>query len=323
MKKRGKTVTPREAIRLLTKTLGRGHQNGEWVNFNCPFRHEKNGVNKPDRKRRLGINLKTGWYHCHRCGRKGLVASEFGVSIKGAVPRRKTSDKDYLDDPGHRGVMPPFKTLPAPDQAPSTLARPVLAYLATRGIDALTGHVLDIGYGTAPGWQNASIHPYYDDDNETLRGWQARYITPGATPKVRTAQKKDWPGAWGASDGALYMLECVQNDGWVMLTEGPFDALSVSRVMPAVASLGSVLHEAQAVRLRDRAQGVVVGYDPDKPKTSRAACKMLRRVGVKNIRLIVWPERWPAGVDWGDLNIEDVRRALVAFGRDYGIGSGF
>ena len=84
-KKKGKTVSPREAVRLLTRKLGAHIQQGEWANFNCPFRHDSDGTNKPDTKKRLGINLKTGWFNCHRCGRKGLVASEFGVNIDGAT----------------------------------------------------------------------------------------------------------------------------------------------------------------------------------------------------------------------------------------------
>lgn len=319
--KRGKTVSPREAMRLLARKLGPYHQNAEWVNFDCPFRHEKNGVNKPDTKKRLGVNLVTGWYNCHRCGRKGLVASEFGVNIEGAVPHKKPSDRDRLATPGE-GLALPWKPCPLPPDT-TTLSRPVIRYLESRGVDALTAHVLDIGYGVSGKWASATIHPFYDDDNETLRGWQARYITPGAQPKVRTTRPEDLPGAWGAKDGALYLLECVHGDSWCMLTEGPFDALSVSRHMPAVASLGSVLHPAQAARLRKRARGVVVGYDWDKPKAARAACKTLLKAGVKDVRLIVWPDKWPVTMDWGDLSAADVERAVMAFSRPYGIGAGF
>ena len=317
-KRRGKTVNVREAIRLLSRRLGKSYQNGEWVNYNCPFRHEKNGVNKPDTKKRLGINLKTGWFNCHRCGRKGLVASEFGVNIEGAIPTAGRREARVVER--EEGFKRPFKTLPLPPEV-SALARSVVRYLGRRGVDHLTAHVLDIGYGTKSPWIGASIHPYYKDDNETLVGWQARYTEPGTGPKVRTSREGDLPESWGASDGALYLLETVYADNPLLVVEGPYDALSASRVMPAVACLGSVLHPAQAHRLRRRrAGGIIVGFDWDKASAARRACKTLLRAGCEDVSIIVWPKDWD-GRDWGDLSTEGVKLAL-GYAKKYGVGCG-
>lgn len=308
------TMSPAQALAALERRLGKYRQSGAFYNFHCPFKHPE--PHTQDTKYRFGVNLATGWYTCFRCQRKGLIEDAFGIVVKGAggTPQARLVPRTPLNAlaPSERPIEP-FRVVP-PEGDGGPLCKPVLAYLASRGIDQITAHALGIGYGNESPWYNQAIHPYYEDDDTTLAGWQGRVIHPApGSPKVFTAKKEQWPSAMGAKEGALYLLECTREEEPVVITEGPYDALSVSRILPAVAVLGSVLHPAQARRLlRRKPSEIIVGFDSDKDSDARKAARLLKREWQGTVRLVRWPKDWDPDLDFGAMSSDQVREVLMA-----------
>lgn len=299
------SVTPAQALATLERRLGKYRESGDFYNFCCPFPHPAK-----DTKFRFGVNLRTGNYYCFRCERKGRIDEILGARITGAerTPHKALALRTPLAPSSM--PLPPFREIPLENDG-GPLCKPVLAYLASRGISQITAHALGIAYGNDSSWYNMAIHPYYEDDDHTLAGWQGRVIAPSpGSPKVYTATKEQWPGAMGAKDGALYLLETVRKGDPVVVTEGPYDALSVGRVLPAVACLGSVLHAAQARRLiRREPAEIIVGFDADKPKAGRDAARLLKKEWRGPVRLVRWPKKW-GELDWGAMQRFQVEEIL-------------
>ena len=302
------------ALDWLEKRLGRYRRAREFHNFCCPF--------CDDSKYRFGVNLTTGRCYCFKCETKGSVKKVLGLNFRG----RKVLATNRL---AHRakGLAPssdpktrPWKDLPEPhfnpDAKVTTLASQVFKYLEGRGVDAVTAGFLGLGYGTQGKWAGRVIFPFYHTDGR-LAGWQGR-ATDDHPAKSLTTKEEDLPGALGASTGAVYGLERIRKGAPVVVTEGPFDALSVSCVQPAVAILGSKLHPAQVRRImREGPSEIIVAFDADKPKSALKACATIWKHSRTMPTLVRWPDDWPTDVDLGDLDAESVGTVLREYAGEW------
>ena len=305
-------MNPDQALALLEKRLGPYRLGRDWANFCCPF--------CSDIKYRFGVNLTRGNCSCWNCEKKGWVSDLFDIDFKGSTDaptkRRLTSVKA----PPISGLDPlVWSPLPGPGEPCGLLAQQAFDYLKTRDIDSVTAWALDLGYGREGPWLGTVIHPYYYD-NGMLAGWQGRYIDPGTGPKVRTAQREDWDAVLRPQEGGLYLLDRVREGEPIVICEGPYDALSVSNVMPAVACFGSVLHPAQVRRMEKRKPSkYIIGWDPDK-SVSRAAA-VLNRNSHRPVEYVSWPPNFKTlGLDFGDLDVDAVAYLLGDCCRPWKIG---
>jgi hypothetical protein len=250
-------------LRLLTQKYGpyKGPTATGFYNF-C---HPACG----DRRHRFGINVKSRRWLCWNCGKRGwltdLVPSAELLGADVALPR--PSRARAPEKKNAAGVSLPWR--PITHEGPTrALEEDVLGYLEHRGVTRRRAADLRLGYGVASRWFGCVIHPWYGDHGR-LAGWQARVTgDPDVGPKVITATADDLPVAedyQAPRKGGLYLLDRIVAGTPALVAEGPYDAISALRVVPAVALLGSRLHEAQLRRLlRRRPSSIYIAVDRDK-----------------------------------------------------------
>ena len=301
-------ISREAALKELERRLGPCRKARQFHNFCCPF--------CDDMKYRFGVNLDTGQCYCFKCEVKGPIRKVLGVNfrVKKGLPPKKL--RVNLAPPAP-SVGRPWKELPdvtRPNCKVSTLAKDVFKYLEGRGIDPVTAHMMGLGYGTSGKWLHRVIHPYYHA-NGVLAGWQGRAIHEGGAKTLTTTQD-DFPNALGASTGAVVGLEMIRRGDEVAVCEGPYDALSVARVMPAVAILGSKLHPAQVRRMRGAgASRLIMAFDPDKPKAAYKGAAVAYRAGLPDVSVVDWDPELGTEIDFGDLTAEAVSEVLSTMSR--------
>lgn len=303
-----------KALLWLEKRLGRWRKGKHFHNFNCPF--------CGDTKYRFGVNLVTRKCYCFRCEVRGTVKKILGLHMEAgkALPGNRLAHAAKRLAPSAEPKSRPWKELPGPGEKVPVLAEPVFAYLEGRGIDRVTAHVLGLGYGIAGKWRNRAIHPFFHNDGR-LAGWQGRAISDSMAVKTLTTTEFDLPGCLTPDTGALYGLEGVRRGEPVVVCEGPYDALSVACVQPAVAILGSNLHPAQVRRLmKAGASEIIVGFDPDKPKAALKACATIYQHSRTIPSFVRWEDGLDGEVDFGALDSDSVAEVLTSMVERWRLG---
>lgn len=221
-----------------------------WVSFNAVCCHH-NGTSA-DNRQRGGIMVNEGVsYHCFNCGFKASWQPGRKVSVKlkklmqwlgvaddtitkcSLEAMRIEEDSSYK---GERSLIPTFidKALPIGTKPltewlnhPSDELVPVLEYLASRNlyVDDYPWHWTD-----EDGFNNRLIIPFYHEHR--LVGYTARKITAGK-PKYISEQQ---PGYVFNLDRQHYERK------YVIVTEGPIDAICVDGVAVMSAEIGASQH---------------------------------------------------------------------------------
>jgi len=278
-----------------------------WVSFNAVCCHH-NGTSA-DNRQRGGIMVNEGVsYHCFNCGFKASWQPGRKVSVKlkklmqwlgvadDAITKcsleamRIEEDSSYK---GEKGLIPTFidKALPIGAKPltewikyPSEELVPVLEYLASRNlyVDDYPWHWTD-----EDGFNNRLIIPFYHEHR--LVGYTARKITSGK-PKYISEQQ---PGYVFNLDRQHYERK------YVIVTEGPIDAICVDGVAVMSAEIGASQHALISQLQRE----VIVLADRDD-----SGYKM-----VEQALEYGWSVAFP---DWAD-GIKDANDAVIRYGKLY------
>jgi len=278
-----------------------------WVSFNAVCCHH-NGTSA-DNRQRGGIMVNEGVsYHCFNCGFKASWQPGRKVSVKlkrlmqwlgvaddtitkcSLEAMRIEEDSSYQ---GERSLIPTFidKAMPIGTKSlsewirhPSDELVPVLEYLASRNlyVDDYPWHWTD-----EDGFNNRLIIPFYHEHR--LVGYTARKITAGK-PKYISEQQ---PGYVFNLDRQHYERK------YVIVTEGPIDAICVDGVAVMSAEIGASQHALISQLQRE----VIVLADRDD-----SAYKM-----VEQALAYGWSVAFP---EWGE-GIKDANDAVKNYGRLY------
>ena len=278
-----------------------------WVSFNAVCCHH-NGTSA-DNRQRGGIMVNEGVsYHCFNCGFKASWQPGRKVSVKlkklmqwlgvaddtitkcSLEAMRIEEDSSYK---GERSLIPTFidKAMPIGTKPltewlkhPSDELVPVLEYLASRNlyVDDYPWHWTD-----EDGFSNRLIIPFYHEHR--LVGYTARKITAGK-PKYISEQQ---PGYVFNLDRQHYERK------YVIVTEGPIDAICVDGVAVMSAEIGASQHALISQLQRE----VIVLADRDE-----SGYKM-----VEQALEYGWSVAFP---EWDD-GIKDANDAVRQYGKLY------
>jgi hypothetical protein len=278
-----------------------------WVSFNAVCCHH-NGTSA-DNRQRGGIMVNEGVsYHCFNCGFKASWQPGRKVSVKlkrlmqwlgvaddtitkcSLEAMRIEEDSSYK---GEQGLIPTFidKALPIGTKPltewikhPSDELVPVLEYLASRNlyVDDYPWHWTD-----EDGFSNRLIIPFYHEHR--LVGYTARKITTGK-PKYISEQQ---PGYVFNLDRQHYERK------YVIVTEGPIDAICIDGVAVMSAEIGVSQHALISQLQRE----VIVVADRDD-----AGYRMVEQA-LEYGWSVAFPE-WTEGV-------KDVNDAVIKYGKLY------
>jgi hypothetical protein len=159
---------------------------------------------------------------------------------------------------------------------------PVLEYLLSRNFS-----IDDYPWHWSPEYSDRIIIPFYH--NGIVAGWTARKITEGK-PKYLSDQ----------TPGYLFNLDKQQdNREFVIVTEGPFDAIAVN----GVAMLGAELMAQQYRQLKTLGKQIILVPDRDS-----AGQRTLESILEQDLDVAVSLPNWPDSV-------KDCASALELFGR--------
>ena len=285
----------------------RKHTPSGWISFNAPC-CVHNG-NNADKRQRGGFIVNAGdavSYHCFNCGFKASWQPGRTISPKlknlmrwFGIPddliTKMTFDALRLKEDAESGVklqlVPTFTTRALPldsepitsylDNPPGKLI-PVLEYLHSRVL-----YLEDYPFYWTPkvGFSNRLIIPFLYK-NEIV-GWTARIVSEG-TPKYLSEQQP----------GYVFNLDRQHWDRkYVIVTEGPFDALAID----GVALLGSEVSQGQHLLINQLQRRTILV--PDRDKAGEKTVEQAIEYG--------WSVSMP---DWPD-GVKDVSDAVKTLGR--------
>jgi len=277
----------------------RKHTPSGWVGFNA--------VCCDDKRQRGGFIVNGGdavSYHCFNCGFKCSWQPGRHISQKMnkfmrdlnipddiiAQLRLEALKLDNNNTAEIRSIIPKFDVRALPmdselitkllDNPPEKLI-PVLEYMVNRKI-----YPEDFPFYWTPkvGFSNRLIIPFLF--NNEIVGWTARTIGD-ATPKYLSEQQP----------GYVFNLDNQINKQFVIISEGPFDALSIN----GCALLGAEIKDSQNWLLKQLGKELVLVPDRDHegPKTVEQAIELGWSVSMPD---------WPAGV-------KDINDAVIKLGR--------
>ena len=244
-----------------------------WTSFNAPCCQHRG--HKSDDRKRGGVMFSDSFvYNCFNCkytaywepGRpvseklkslcKWLGANDSDIKQL-AFEALKTERLDYVPDKSkdyiafeEKELPPDAKSIswwincPVEDLDPDIL--PVLEYMASRG---LTVEDFDFYWTPDPGYRNRLIVPFRYQGK--IVGWTGRKVTDGK-PKYLSEQHPNF----------VFNLDNQKhNYQYVLVCEGPFDAISVG----GVALLTNNIADQQARMINNLNKQVIVIPDQDRP----------------------------------------------------------
>lgn len=269
-----------------------------WISFNA--------VCCMDKRYRGGVIVdgEAVSYHCFNCGFKASWQPGRPIGVKmrklltflnlnnDFISKLQIEALRHLDKeiPKNTVCIPKFliKSLPrgaAPitsflEEIPENLI-PILEYIYNR---SLTLDDYNFYWTPEEGFDNRIIIPYYFKND--VVGYTARRIDNG-DPKYLSEQQP----------GYIFNLDRQQNKRFIVVCEGPFDAISID----AVAVLGSEISQVQSLLLKQLHKDIVVVPDRDK-----AGVKLIEQA--INYGFSVSLPNWNEG-------LKDINDAIKYYGR--------
>lgn len=168
-------------------------------------------------------------------------------------------------------------------------------YLAQRGIREFEIKKFEIGYTIAGVFAHRVIIPIRE--NGLLKYFVGRTYV-GDTPKYMNAA--------APKDGLVFKTFQGRTHR-VVITEGVFDAISVSRVSPAISVLGKTLSQKQIDTIKASASKAVILLDADAPQDG---FKAFEQLNYHMPTRIVFLHLLQGAKDPGDMTIEQIREIL-------------
>lgn len=292
-------VTNTQKIKAIHKYFGKcieGDDGG--VVVSCPQCKEF----KSDKKK-LVIQLDTGWYHCWVCGLSGkslftLFKKTFPKALSDVEVNSLFQHQDthvQIEEIEEKVILPDDCVLVGMDETNDPDILSVKKYLLSRGLtksDMLRWRICAVKQGP---FRKKAIIPSFDKDGN-LNFYSARAIYETKF-KYHNAQKRK--------------TDIIFNDvdiDWskpIILVEGIFDAIkSPENTIPV---LGSELSKKSFLfkKLWENNSVVTVAFDPDLKEKSHKTCETLASAGLEVYQ--VWA---PKDKDFGDMTKNEVLEIL-------------
>lgn len=266
-------MTQRELRAELERRFGRATvsngSNGVELILDCPYcdRHK------------LSVNPAKRCWHCWHCGESGTLRKLLGRSVPAKIERSEPEPR-----PAERGQVDPGECVPLSSLSDEHEA---ILYLRSRGFDpAALERDFGISYcrrgrkfaGGVFDTTGTIVIPVVE--NGARSAWQARLLyNPDSVPEdQRGAYGFKWdderkkfvvPPKYFTSPGFkkgehFFNYDQAARNGFVVVTEGAFDAMRVGRC--AVASFGKNVSDAQVQILQATWPVVILLLDPDAEK---------------------------------------------------------
>jgi DNA primase len=215
------------------------------VRVNCPY--------CPDTKYHMYINVKKRLFHCFRCGASGrledgpLRLSLYQQMVQEFLqPPRQTTSVVPVD------VQLPTEFKRLVGRPTSFLGRRALSYLVTqRGLTLQEVDHYHLGYCAMGHYQERIIIPILEQGE--LVYFVARSFT-NRQPKYLNPHIE--------KHGVLFRGTDLTGD-FIVVCEGVFDAIRLSRLVPVVALLGKEASDLQLMKIREIAEKAIVMLDAD------------------------------------------------------------
>lgn len=247
---------------------------GDEMMFKCPF------CKTPAKgKYKLYVNVSKDLYNCFRCGRSGQATELVGVPVKAMeVEQRRKVPEERIYSVHEAGITIPLNESP--------VGHPVYPYLAGRkrkwNIDELSD-VYQLALCTE-GRRYRLGDSLFDTSNTIiipvflqgeLIGWQSRLLYEPDDLSLEDCHTLGWPSdgegdferppKYFTSPGLkkskiLFNFDLARKFPFVVVTEGPFDAMSVG--LSAVATLGKGVTQDQARLIKAYWNMAIVMLDP-------------------------------------------------------------
>lgn len=267
----------------------------------CPFCADR--VGKADTQHKMGVNTKTGVYHCFRCKAKGKIkdSDEFND-----LNQTINTSEEFLDVRNRLNGIFIKRNLEKKEYDLEEISEPITEsntpiawkYLKDRGITEAEIQRNSIRLGTPfwdaerAGdnfqWAGRILFPFFDSEGD-VSFLVARSVN-GKEPKYLNSK--------GGKSHAVYGLDKVQGDKCI-LCEGIISAIAAERTtgISAVCLLGKTALPSQLMRLREKVSRVFLSLDGG--ETTNEIQKQLFRFGFK-----VYKVSMPKGTDPDDLGTD-------------------
>ena len=262
--------------------------------YMCPFCIDNKGT--PDMKGKLYVNTVKNVYHCFRCGASGKSKTLPPDMVE--LGRASFEDHARFGEVGRReaevsgAVFAPLLL-----DTEGIMRDAVVRYLMGRGMTLLSIARHGVRYSTTAN-----------------RVWFPVYGIPGGVPLWYLGHNVDG-GYWMPPGKKLinhtvfrtFALPIVEERvDVVVVTEGIFDALSVGRILPAVATFGYQPPMSRLKAIPFLAKNAIVLYDPDATAEASAVTLKLLRAGVRAVQA----EEHKMKNDPGASTTEELREVL-------------
>lgn len=276
-------------------------------------------------RHKLSVNPSKGVWQCWHCHESGTVSKLLGQPVKVEVEQRRPK-------PRPRGYEPPGELIPLADLPSEHEAS---LYVRNRGFDP---RYLSDTFGITYCRHGRRYADGLFDANGTIVipvsengvdiAWQARLLYD--PDKVREGEEAAYGWKYDPEKGAykkppkyftspgfkkgehLFNFDQAAKCGFVVVTEGAFDAMRVGKC--AVAAFGKGLTDTQVQILRDTWGLVVLLLDPDAEEDQR---RLLERIegrgfmGRNSTGVRCVPVRLAGYKDAGEAPESEVRRQIV------------
>jgi len=269
-----------------------GHTAKGWIRTNCPL-HE-------DYKESLGLNTKTGGYHCFKCGIRGWIPPE----LRDLLPIDEEDDDKPAEPPKVMTLPEGFIRIYEEPGLSAQIFEPARNYMRGRKNPISDSICAAVGVGAVlSGWLvGRVIIPLYD--RGTVKGWVARDYTKRASLPYLYPKGLDRSSTLFNMDALL-----VETDEPLLICEGCFDALPYWP--DAVACLGKPI-EAHIKLFRQAKRPLVVTLDGDAWEEGWAFAMKLRHILGRHVGFV----RLPADEDPGTIDPNWLREKARAAAQD-------
>jgi transcription elongation factor Elf1 len=238
--------------------------------------------------RSLSLEVATGYWKCHRCGERGQLRDNW----RSMSPRKAALARLKRVTALKPAAVPDAVTDPAPVLASSVPVKdlPGAAYLESRGIPLPLAEAAGVRYHPNVYGKPAIVFPMHGKNGEVI-AVNCRFI--------KTNDQHDKTISLGPRGSALFMTPGAF-DGDIVITEGPFDALSLAAIgIPSIALVGT--SGPAWLRVKCGLRRVAIALDADKAGDDAAA-----KLSAELTSLGAQCERWrpQGGKDWNEILVK-------------------
>lgn len=288
-----------------------------WRRANCPFCVER-GEPKPDTHQSWGLNTDTGYWHCFRCGAKGVSAAHaqgdaagFGAlsKLEQAFKPKPAGAASAHDGPAplHPDTFmgPPETWTPLEsDDGQGLVFLRARAYMASRKIEPATIAAAQVGSCYRGLFRDRIVVPVLSRRSDQWLGFVGRtWYNAAETKAAEEASRKRgyeflryrYP-RWPTRGMCLFNERALdaKSDRPVMVVEGVFDALPYWP--DVVACLGKPTHDQVRILSQSR-RPIVMCLDGDAWEQSYMTALEVGFAGVRTGFVRLPPREDPCSVD--------------------------